>query len=174
MGNLANNTELLLSPERVPEVTRFIREKRRADKLWIIAGDDIGYYGENEMYLRNFPGALCAWQGCSAGLRTVGIDSVGNVKGCESLYDPRFIEGNLREQSLAEIWNGKGNFAYNRRFDKSQLTGACAGCDKGERCRGGCRGMCYFNQKGMFENPYCCYPMRPRVTKVDADSVVGT
>jgi len=161
MGNMARARHLLLEPARVPGVTRFIREHRDAARLWILAGDDIGYYDKNEIYLRNQPGSLGSWQGCSAGLRAVGIDSEGNVKGCESLYDPRFVEGNLRTRSLSEIWNDAGAFSYNRRFEIGQLGGTCTGCDKGARCRGGCRGVCFFTSDGLFTNPYCCYPGRP-------------
>jgi radical SAM protein with 4Fe4S-binding SPASM domain len=160
MGNLRGASDLLLDPAEIPRVTRFIRDHRDGG-LWILAADDIGYYDENELQLRNMPGHLSAWAGCHAGLRAVGIDSVGNVKGCESLYDERFIEGNLRSESLTTIWDKEGNFAYNRAFDPSQLTGRCAGCDRGERCRGGCRGACYFTTDGLYENPYCCYPGRP-------------
>ena len=46
----------------------------------------------------------------------IGIDSVGNVRGCESMYDDAFIEGNLREKTLKEIWEGPDAFAYNRKF----------------------------------------------------------
>lgn len=164
MGNLSDARGLLLDPAEIPRVTRFIREHRDPTRLWILAADDIGYYDENEPYLRNLPGRLCAFRGCSAGLTAVGIDSVGNVKGCESLYDPRFIEGNLRTETLTAIWTREGSFSYNRRFDTGMLTGRCRGCDKGALCRGGCRGSCYFNSEGLYENPYCCYPGRPGVT----------
>jgi radical SAM protein with 4Fe4S-binding SPASM domain len=158
MGNLARQEGLLLDPAKVPLVTRFIRRKREEQRMRIYAGDDIGYFDENEMYLRNRPGTICTWGGCQAGLSVVGIDSVGNVKGCESLYSDRFTEGNLRAESFAEIWHKEGAFAYNREFDESQLTGRCAGCDKGDRCRGGCRGSCYFTTGSLYDNPYCCYP----------------
>lgn len=161
MGNLAEQEGLLLDPAKVPQVTAFIRRKREEQRMRIYAGDDIGYFDENEMYLRNRPGTICTWGGCQAGLSVVGIDSVGNVKGCESLYSARFIEGNVREERLAEIWHKEGAFAYNRQFDESQLTGRCAGCDKGSRCRGGCRGTCYFTTGSLYENPYCCYPGQP-------------
>ncbi len=158
MGNMADEKSFLLDPAKVPLITKFIRDKRNDQKIRLYAGDDIGYYDENEMYLRNRPGTLSAWQGCQAGLRVIGIDSIGNVKGCESLYSDYFIEGNLREESLAEIWHKEGNFAYNRQFDVNQLTGRCKGCDKAHICRGGCRGACYFTTDSLFENPYCCYP----------------
>ena len=158
MGNMAVQKDILLDAAKVPLITKFIREMRNEQKIRIYAGDDIGYYDENEMYLRSSPGTIAVWQGCQAGLRVLGIDSVGNIKGCESLYSEEFIEGNLRQESLTEIWRKEGNFAYNRQFDINQLSGACAECDKGGICRGGCRGSCYFTTGSRFENPYCCYP----------------
>ncbi len=158
MGNMVDKKSFLLDPSKVSLVTRFIREKRSEQKVMIYAGDNIGYFDENELYLRSQPGTAYEWFGCQAGLRVVGIDSIGNVKGCESLYSDEFIEGNLREESLSEIWNKEDNFAYNRAFDVSMLTGSCKGCDKGAICRGGCRGACYFTTDSKFENPYCCYP----------------
>jgi radical SAM protein with 4Fe4S-binding SPASM domain len=155
---MAQNEGLLLDPAHVPLITRFIREKRHRHEIRLYAGDDIGYYDENEMYLRNRPGTISTWNGCQAGLRVVGIDSVGNVKGCLSIYCDDFIEGNLREESLAQIWHKEGSFAYNRQFDVSQLTGKCARCDRGRLCRGGCRGSSYFTSGSLFENTYCCYP----------------
>ena len=157
MGNLAGSQKYLLDPQKVPLITKFIREKRNEGKIRIYAGDDVGYYDENEMYLRNRPGTIAAWQGCQAGLKVVGIDSVGNVRGCASLYSDEFIEGNLREESLREIWEKEGNFAYNRQFNIRQLEGKCADCDKARICRGGCRGSCYFSTGSLFENMYCSY-----------------
>lgn len=158
MGSMADNRNLILNPNKVPLITKFIRERRNELKVRIYAGDDIGYYDENEFYLRNRPGKLSVWRGCQAGLNVIGIDSVGNVKGCESLYSDEFIEGNLREESLEEIWTKEGNFAYNRKFEVGNLAGSCEGCDMGHICRGGCRGSCYFTTGYRFENPYCCYP----------------
>lgn len=161
MGNMAGRQEYLLHPARIGEITNFIREKRRAGALRVYAGDDIGYFDENEVYLRSRPGTISVWNGCQAGMRVVGIDSAGNVKGCESIYSDKFIEGNLREESLTDIWTKEGNFAYNRNFEVSMLTGACASCDKGSICRGGCRGSSYFSSGSLFESRYCSYPGRP-------------
>ena len=106
-------------------------------KFYVGVADNIGYFTPEEGSLRGNPGAV--YRGCSAGLSTIGIDSVGNVRGCESMYDERFNEGNLRQKSLAEIWNDPDAFSYNRRFSKDLLTGRCAGCAMGELCAGGCR-----------------------------------
>ena len=80
---------------------------------------------------------LCA--GCGAGITSIGIDSVGNVRGCESMYDERFNEGNLREKSLRDIWEDPEAFKYNRGFTGELLSGACKNCEKGMFCAGGCR-----------------------------------
>lgn len=161
MGNMAGREGFLLNPEKIGQITKFIGEKCRGGALRVYAGDDIGYFDQYEPYLRSCPGTISVWGGCQAGLRVVGIDSVGNVKGCVSIYSDRFIEGNLRTESLREIWTKEGNFAYNRNFSRTMLTGACAVCDKGSICRGGCRGSSYFSSGSCFESRYCCYPGRP-------------
>ncbi len=160
MGNMAKLNELLLNPSKLSIITDFIKNRRKEHRIAIYAADNIGYYDENEPYLRSLPGAISAWNGCQAGLKIVGIDSVGNVKGCISLYSNDFIEGNLREEPLEDIWSKEGNFAYNRQFDVSMLTGDCRRCDKGQICHGGCRAMCYFKTGLLFENNYCDYPGR--------------
>jgi radical SAM protein with 4Fe4S-binding SPASM domain len=157
MGNATHRTGLLFDPADMSRLTRFIREKRIDGKLWIYAGDDIGYFDENEPYLRAATQDGVTWRGCQAGLRVIGIDSVGNVRGCSSLYSTRFVEGNVRDRSLSEIWRDPDNFAYNRSFDVSELEGQCAACDKGAICRGGCRGSCYFSTGSLFNNTYCNY-----------------
>ncbi len=158
MGNVADKRTLLLKPQRVPSITRFIREKQGKDGMYVYAGDDIGYFNEDEDHIRNSPRGEARWQGCQAGLRVVGITSTGDVKGCESLYSDDFVEGNLRKQSLAAIWYNQENFSYNRKFHIEMLTGNCRDCDKGLICRGGCRGSCFFTSGSKYENPYCCYP----------------
>jgi MoaA/NifB/PqqE/SkfB family radical SAM enzyme len=55
MGSMADNRNLLLNPAKVPLITKFIRGKRNELKVRVYAGDDIGYYDENEFYLRNRP-----------------------------------------------------------------------------------------------------------------------
>jgi MoaA/NifB/PqqE/SkfB family radical SAM enzyme len=56
MGNMADKRSLLLDPSKVPLITKFIREKRNEQKIRIYAGDNIGYFDENELYIRNLPG----------------------------------------------------------------------------------------------------------------------
>lgn len=98
---------------------------------------------------------MAVYLGCQAGLTNIGIDSVGNVRGCESMYDESFIEGNLREKSLYEIWNDPDAFSYNRKFTMNQLTGKCKDCEYGCKCAGGCRSYNYFTHGKMYDSLFC-------------------
>lgn len=158
MGNARDNKNLLISPNRMSYLTKFVRDKAQERKIYTVAGDCIGYYDENEYYIRGCePEEEVKWMGCGAGKYVIGIDSVGNVKGCESLQDDSFIEGNLRKNTLKEIWNRKGAFAYNRDFTPDMLAGKCKGCDMGPICESGCRQMSYFTTDNKYENIYCNY-----------------
>ena len=135
-------------------VMDFIASKLPEAPFSIGIADNIGYFSENEPVLRGNP--FACFEGCGAGIVSIGIDSVGNVRGCESMYDDFFIEGNLRERSLKDIWEDDNSFLYNRAFDVSMLTGSCAKCLMGPLCAGGCRSYNYFTNGGkLYENVLC-------------------
>lgn len=149
MGRAADRTDLCLTREDV----RWVLEQypRLRERLPILLADNLGYY-----YAARSGETLQAFQGCAAGLRILGLDSEGNVRGCESLYDPRFIEGNLRERTLRAIWMDPDAFAYNRRFCPSDLTGRCADCPHGAICAGGCRSFNAFHG-ALYESVNCAW-----------------
>ena len=136
------------------EVIRFVADHAPTAPFLLGIADNVGYYTPEEGNLRGAPGYR--FDGCSAGLTALGIDSVGNVRGCESMYDERFIEGNLRRRTLREIWEDPAAFAYNRQFAPELLTGACAACPHGDLCAAGCRSYNYFANGGkLYESPRC-------------------
>lgn len=135
------------------EVISFVEEKLESAPFAMGIADNIGYYTENEGILRGNPNSC--FTGCKAGLTVLGIDSIGNIRGCESMYDECFIEGNIRQKSLEEIWNNPDSFAYNRHFKTGKLTGACSHCEYGKYCAGGCRSYNYFVHKKLYEAPAC-------------------
>jgi radical SAM protein with 4Fe4S-binding SPASM domain len=100
------------------------------------------------------------FDGCPAGITTIGIESNGNVKGCLSImagYNEQgadFVEGNVREDRLADIWFRPGAFAYNRGFSVDDLEGFCRECPQAARCRGGCMAV-KVASGGNVENPMC-------------------
>lgn len=135
------------------KIISFVRAHRKNAPFAVGIADNIGYFTEDEPWLRG--GGGYGFQGCGAGLNTIGIDSIGNIRGCESMYDERFIEGNIRERSLRSIWEDENAFSYNRKFTPEKLTGKCKGCSEAEYCAGGCRSYNYFVHGNIFESPFC-------------------
>ncbi len=117
--------------------------------------DNIGYFTKTDGFIRGNQSGYGYFKGCRAGLTCIGIDSVGSVRGCESMYDDSFIEGNLRERTLADIWNDPDAFAYNRKFTPEKLTGKCRECELSHLCAGGCRSYNHFVHGKLYESPFC-------------------
>ena len=118
--------------------------------LPVIGAHDIGYCSTRLPSLR-LPGQV--WVGCGAGRNTLGIQSDGGVKGCLSLPGA-FVVGNLREHTLAELWEGE-TFAVWR--EPVTRYGFCADCPHGTVCEGGCTELAvtYSGRRG--ESPMCLY-----------------
>lgn len=159
VGRMAGHRELLIAPDELPAVADFIVAAKQRRKVYISVGDNVGYFSEHETELRRSaePSPFPFWCGCSAGCLTIGIESNGNVRGCLSLQSDRFIEGNVRQEPLAAIWCKPGNFAYTRGFRVEDLHGACADCELGEICRGGCTFMAFGATGSPHDNPYCLH-----------------
>lgn len=136
-------------------VIDFVVRHRDTSPFAIGIADNIGYHTDQEPLTRGDPRGVRVFPGCGAGLSVIGIDSVGNVRGCESMYDERFIEGNLRHTPLRDIWESPDAFAYNRRFTTAMLTGKCASCEMGAYCAGGCRSYNFFTHQKLYEFPDC-------------------
>ena len=94
------------------------------------------------------------WNGCQAGISTIGIQSNGEVKGCLSLPQ-EFIEGNIRDNLISDIWQKPGFCSYNRDFKESDLNNSCIGCKYGKKCRGGCLGVSIGVTGKSNGDPYC-------------------
>jgi radical SAM protein with 4Fe4S-binding SPASM domain len=174
-GTMGLHRDLVVDPADlvwlVPELAAICRQNTR--KFFAVAADDIGYYGKPEPGLRDDGGELPFWIGCRAGCQVVGIESNGNVKGCLSLPssmhgETRFVEGNLRDKSLAEIWQSEDAFTYNRKWSESQLTGFCRVCRYRDFCRGGCTWTVHCHKgDGGEGNPFCFYYQAVRQGRFD-------
>ena len=161
-GTMGQHRDLLLPPEDLLHVVPEIAELCRipCPELEIFVGHNIGYFGNPEAALRGSDVALPFWLGCRAGCQVIGIESGGDVKGCLSLPssahgESRFVEGNLREKSLRDIWERPNAFAYNRLFKVEQLSGFCRVCRFRDVCRGGCSWGAW--ARGGGDNENCFY-----------------
>lgn len=161
LGRFDRDNPLIIKPRQVRELYDFVWEKRAGKgNLRLDIADNVGYYGHDEIagIRQKKAGDSCIWTGCHAGIQGLGLDSNGNVKGCQSLPStPQFIEGNVRERSLEDIWNDPEAFAYTRAFERSQLKGFCARCQFGPLCKAGCTSTALSHSGDMGDNPMCLY-----------------
>ncbi len=95
------------------------------------------------------------WNGCTAGISSVGITSDGSIVGCLSMGNDRYFEGNIREQSFVDIWENPNSFSYNRNFELKDLGEKCENCYYGENCKGGCNSMSIHFTGKLHNTPFC-------------------
>ncbi len=79
---------------------------------------------------------LTAHGGCSAGQKIVNVDPYGNVSPCQ-FWEGEAV-GNVRQNSLSDIWNSQNELLLMLRDKKSHLSGRCSTCRYVDVC-GGCR-----------------------------------
>lgn len=162
MGNAADNADILLQPSELLDLYPMLaRVTQRANRegVKVCAGNNIGYYGPYERLLRGGGNEWGFWQGCGAGLSTLGLEADGAIKGCPSLPTAAYTGGNIRDRSLREIIEQTEELRFNLGADTPQgtehLWGFCKTCKFAELCRGGCTWTAhvFFNRRG--NNPYC-------------------
>jgi len=164
LGRAADRPDLLLQPwdllDVVPRVAA-LKLKARAAGILVLPGNNLGYFGPEEAMLRSLqPDGRDHWLGCQAGRFVMGIESDGAVKGCPSLQTAHYVGGNLRESTLADIWNHAPELAFARRRTVDDLWGFCRTCTFAATCMGGCSFTAHavFGRPG--NNPYCHYRAR--------------
>lgn len=111
-------------------------------------------------------------KGCAGGWQSLCILPDGNVILCEQMeQDPRFYVGDLKKQTISEVWNGESmlNFIFPS-IDKFKNT-ICYSCDKFEECHylhGYCYRDAYFSYGTIYEAP----PLCPKQTKKGLSNII--
>jgi radical SAM protein with 4Fe4S-binding SPASM domain len=161
MGNLLEHPDWILEPKCVDTIIDFAYESMREGRIRVHLSDDIGYFNLKEIEIKKstqesefFTGI---WNSCPAGKIAVGIRCNGDILGCLSIRDDSYIEGNVRDLSLEEIWNRPGAFAWNRELTKDKLTGFCQICQYGSYCLAGCTSSKQSRGNVVTENKFCSY-----------------
>jgi radical SAM protein with 4Fe4S-binding SPASM domain len=144
---------MMLSEKEFYSAALFIATTRKNYGLKRLPVMGAHCFGYNSSYLSNV-NIIPFWKGCQAGVSLLGIQSDGGVKGCLSLPD-EFIEGNIREKSLSEIWNGPNFCSYNRDFKIQDLGNYCKDCKYGKSCKGGCMSVSTSVTGEKHNDPYC-------------------
>lgn len=162
MGNAADNAEILLQPYELLDVYPMlacVTKRANREGVRVQPGNNIGYYGPYERLMRGRGNEWGFWQGCNAGLSTLGLEADGAIKGCPSLPTAAYTGGNIRDRSLREVIEQTEELRFNLSAGTPQgtdhLWGFCKTCEFAELCRGGCTWTAhvFFDRRG--NNPYC-------------------
>jgi radical SAM protein with 4Fe4S-binding SPASM domain len=106
---------------------------------------------------------------CSGNFYAFVILPDGKVTVCEELYfHPKFIIGDLKEQSIEEVWNSESALElYKMPKEKIREESACKSCEKFEKCHQ-IRGVCwkeilcaYGYENWDYPDPKCPYAPAP-------------
>lgn len=80
---------------------------------------------------------------CQAGLRACSINYNGDVYGCDLMMGIEdFKAGNVKEESISNIWNNSETFIRLRKITFNEINGPCKDCDF-MWCGAGCRSSAY-------------------------------
>ncbi len=176
MGRAADAPEVLLQPyDLLALFPRLAALKKRCDELAIVfwPGNNVGYFGPYESVLRG-KYVRTAGGSCGAGRATLGIEANGAIKGCPSLPTERWTGGNIRDESLATIWERSEPLRYMRDRTVDDLWGYCRSCYYAEECMSGCTWTSFVTLGKPGNNPFCHHRalemarqgMRERVVQV--------
>lgn len=174
MGNMAKNSELVAQPYHMDDVINFAYDAMIKGGVDIQLADCMGYFNKKEIEVRkksDFSDEY-DWNGCGAGKYVMGILHNGDIVGCTSIRDRNFIEGNIKETPVLEIWNNAEKFAWNRNLTKEMLEGTCQKCQHGNRCHGGC-GNTRLTMEGTIygQNRYCSYNLAVKKAEKQFESL---
>jgi len=179
MGNLLNHRHLILEPHQVDTIIDFAYQTNLEGEIMVYLADCVGYYNLKEVEVRkmlnpsnkNYDGF---WRGCPAGKNSFGIRCNGNIIGCTSIRDDSYIEGNVRETPLPELWERNNAFAWNRELTGSQLQGFCKQCQYADHCLGGCTNVKITMDNTLYQNRYCSYRVSAQKEKSQIEDIIDT
>lgn len=95
---------------------------------------------------------------CHAGVDQCGITYTGDVVPC--IYFTKFVAGNIKKNSLKEIWDKSDVFKTMKVVAQTQTdrVNKCKGCKYLPICAGGCRAKAMEHNGGLYEiDPECHY-----------------
>ncbi len=157
MGRASQRLDWLFQPDDLLDVFPKLAEvaaRARERGVLVWPGNNVGYFGPYESMLRGGLVEGAYYQGCLAGRTSLGIEANGDIKGCPSLPSVPYVGGNVRRQTIAEIFRTAPQLSFARDAAPS-LWGACGACYYRDVCRGGCNwtSHVWFGRAG--NNPYC-------------------
>lgn len=149
IGRAKERPDLLASGEQLAAALELVARVRR-DRPRVRGGGrmDLSFACENYVGERYEPAVRKHRFACWAGIRTAGILADGAIGACPDI-DRHFVEGNVRDDDLIQVWETGFRRYRDRRWMK---VGRCEACDSWRLCHGG--GLHYFDP-GQGSNVRC-------------------
>lgn len=146
-----NKSSLQITPSEFGEFLEKIKTRRKDFRVPIRIDENM---------LENFKRKKIPWlsdglYGCSAGRSTISIDVNGNVYPCSFLNYEELMCGNIKNESLLNIWKNSEILRKFRNIDK--LEGKCGICEYKNNCQGGCRASAYAETRNIKGEDGTCY-----------------
>lgn len=99
-------------------------------------------------------------EGCGAGYRTFAMDPWGNIRPCATFGPTELVFGNLRTQSLEEVFGQPAIFAMKQL--RAPSPEFCAGCSQADFCR-----YCFLRGLHASEDvPDCAWRKQPAILEL--------
>lgn len=161
MGRAADRPELLLQPYELltlfPRLVALKQDILTPGGVELFPGNNIGYFGPYERFLRYGGEEGAYWTGCAAGKWVLGLEADGSIKGCPSLPTSDYRGGLLGRDALADVVAHAPELRALRERSVDDLWGFCHSCYYASVCQGGCSWTTHvlFGRPG--NNPYCIY-----------------
>lgn len=151
VGRASNMGKLQLEKNEFQNIYRMIIDKRKKidGKFFIQLNENLVVPNR-----KNISWMPDNHYGCSAGRTTCGIDSYGNVYPCSYMVFDSLICGNVKNESLAKIW--ENSLIMKKIRTISSIKGKCRGCKYLDLCRGGCRAAAYLKRHDIRDSDYLC------------------
>ena len=152
------------------------RGKNIFSRKWTMNGEEV-FRKEQELAERykGFLGvlsedAVCnveGEEGCGAGYRTFAMDPFGNVRPCATFGPQELVLGNLRTQSLEEVFGHPATFAIKQL--RAPSPEFCSGCRHADFCR-------YCILRGLHaseDEPDCAWRKQPAIAELQRVGLVS-
>lgn len=95
------------------------------------------------------------FQGCIAGVFSIGIESDGTIKACPTLPTAAYSGGNVRDARIEDVWAQADALRFVRERGTRELWGFCKTCYYADACRGGCSWTAHTTLGRRGNNPFC-------------------
>lgn len=175
LGRAADRPEWIIDPWQIVQIIDTLAEiQKESMREWIAGGrrgipfnvfanNNIGYFGPHEQILRSTPlGEETHWQGCVAGIYSLGIESDGAVKACPTLPTASYTGGNIRTMKIEDLWESSEIIRFARDRTVDNLWGFCKTCYYADVCHAGCNWTAHTTLGKPGNNPFCYH----RVTQL--------